>query len=226
MIILLFYFDILLISFCCLFYFLLLELLCPSKSFIITIDFFPDLNLWVLFFQALWPRTRWSSNASISVLCHTERTPWMRSRVTSSSPTLRCDWHLSPYTLPLRHSLSLHWKLKSFTSFTKCCLCVCLCFVPTAGWHNVKATVAIDFHASRSFITVMMEWQAGLKCTHDMSDHSLIIYPLRTCQSPCPTTCVKLSLTGINKHNVIYCLTCFGVHKAVIAQILSGVLWV
>lgn len=105
-------------------------------------------------------------------------------------------------------------------------LCVCLYFVPTAGWHNVKPTVAIDFHASRSFITVMMEWQAGLKCTHDMSDHSLIISPLRTCQSPCPTTCVKLSLTGINKHNVIYCLTCFGVHKAVIAPILSGVLWV
>lgn len=117
-------------------------------------------------------------------------------------------------------------NLRSFTSFTNCCRlwCVCACFVPAAGCHNVKATVAIDFHASRSFITVMMEWQAGLKCTHDMSDHSLIISPLRTCQSPCPTTCVKLSLTGINKHNVIYSLTCFGVHEAVIALILSGVL--
>ncbi len=96
--------------------------------------------------------------------------------------------------------------------------------MPTAGWLSVKATVAIDFHASWSLITVMMEWQAGLKCTHDMSDHSLIISPLRTCQSPCPTTCVKLSLTGINKHNVIYSLTCFGVHEAVISPILSGLL--
>ncbi len=171
----------------------------------------------------------------------------MRSRVTSSSPTLRCDWQVSPYKSPFRQSLSLKRKLKGFHILHKLlsslvCLCVCLCvclsvcvcvcvcvrasFVSTAGWHSVKATVAIDFHASCSFITVMMEWQAGLKCTHNMSNHSLIISPLRTCQSLCPTTCVKLSLTGINKHNVIYSLTCFGVHEAVIAQIISGVLLV